>query len=82
MKSKMISITKNIKTEKQDSDNTNEKILNRKEVMEYLGISPSTLYRWCEDNLLTYTKVRRRKLFYKSNVDKLMEEYSSSNLTT
>ena len=77
----MISITKNIKTEKQDSDNSNEKILNRKEVMEYLGISPSTLYRWCEDNLLTYTKVRRRKLFYKSNVDKLFGGFNDFDIS-
>ncbi|MBT6471685.1 MAG: hypothetical protein HOK52_10555 [Candidatus Marinimicrobia bacterium] len=46
-----------------------------------MGISPSTLYRICDkDKILDYSRINRRKLFYKRNVDKLMERYSSSNL--
>jgi len=80
-KNKMISLTKNLEEPK--SDNMNDKIMSRKEVIEYMGISPSTLYRICDkDKILDYSRINRRKLFYKSNVDKLMERYSSSNLTS
>ena len=80
-KNKMISLTKNLEEPK--SDNMNDKIMSRKEVMDYMGISPSTLYRICDkDKILDYSRINRRKLFYKSNVDKLMERYSSSNLTS
>lgn len=59
-----------------------DKIMSRKEVIDYLGISPSTLYRLCDkDKILDYSRINRRKLFYKSNVDDLMERYSSKNLT-
>lgn len=75
----MISILKNLEEPK--SDNKNDKIMSRKEVMDYMGISPSTLYRLCDkDKILDYSRINRRKLFYKRNVDKLMERYSSSNL--
>ena len=77
----MISLTK--KLVEQKTYNMNDKIMSRKEVIEYLGISPSTLYRLCDkDKILDYSRINRRKLFYKSNVDKLMERYSSSNLTS
>ena len=80
-KNKMISLTNNL--EEQKSDNMNDKIMSRKEVIDYLGISPSTLYRICnKDKILEFSRINRRKLFYKSNVDKLMERYSSSNLTS
>ena len=75
----MISILKNLEEPK--SDNKNDKIMSRKEVMDYMGISPSTLYRLCDkDKILDYSRINRPKLFYKRNVDKLMERYSSSNL--
>jgi predicted DNA-binding transcriptional regulator AlpA len=75
----MISLTNNIEEPK--SDIKNDKIMSRKEVIEYMGISPSTLYRICDkDKILDYSRINRRKLFYKRNVDKLMERYSSSNL--
>jgi len=75
----MISLTNNIEEPK--SDIKNDKIMSRKEVIEYMGISPSTLYRLCDkDKILDYSRINRRKLFYKRNVDKLMERYSSSNL--
>ena len=77
----MISLTK--KLVEQKTDNMNDKIMSRKEVIDYLGISSSTLYRLCDkDKILDYSRINRRKLFYKSNVDKLMERYSSSNLTS
>jgi len=77
----MISITNNLEEPK--SDIKNDKIMSRKEVIEYMGISPSTLYRLCDkDKILDYSRINRRKLFYKRNVDKLMERYSSSNLTS
>jgi len=72
----MISLTNNIEEPK--SDIKNDKIMSRKEVIEYMGISPSTLYRICDkDKILDYSRINRRKLFYKRNVDKLMEKYSS-----
>jgi len=75
----MISLTNNIEEPK--SDIKNDKIMSRKEVIEYMGISPSTLYRICDKGkILDYSRINRRKLFYKRNVDKLMERYSSSNL--
>jgi hypothetical protein len=77
----MISITNNLEEPK--SDNKNDKIMSRKEVIDYMGISPSTLYRICDkDKILDYSRINRRKLFYKRNIDKLMERYSSSNLTS
>ena len=77
----MISILKNLEEPK--SDNKNDKIMSRKEAMDYMGISPSTLYRLCDkDKILDYSRINRRKLFYKRNVDKLMEKYSSSNITS
>ncbi len=77
----MISITKNLLKDK--SVESKDKIMSRKEVIDYLGISPSTLYRLCDkDKILDYSRINRRKLFYKSNVDDLMERYSSKNLTT
>ena len=77
----MISLTNNLEEPK--SDNKNDKIMSRKDVIEYMGISPSTLYRLCDkDKILDYSRINRRKLFYKSNVDKLMERYSSSNFTS
>ena len=78
-KNKMISITKNLVNDKLVE--STDKIMSRKEVIDYLGISPSTLYRICnKDKILEFSRINRRKLFYKSNVDKLMERYSSSNL--
>lgn len=80
-KNKMFSITKNIVNDK--SVESTDKIMSRKEVIDYLGISPSTLYRLCDkDKILDYSRINRRKLFYKSNVDDLMERYSSKNLTS
>jgi len=80
-KNKMISITKNLVNDKLVE--STDKIMSRKEVIDYLGISPSTLYRICnKDKILEYSRINRRKLFYKSNVDKLMERYSSSNITS
>jgi len=79
-KNKMISIMKNLVNDK--SVESTDKIMSRKEVIDYLGISPSTLYRLCDkDKILDYSRINRRKLFYKSNVDDLMERYSSKNLT-
>jgi predicted DNA-binding transcriptional regulator AlpA len=76
----MFSITKNLVNDK--SVESTDKIMSRKEVIDYLGISPSTLYRICDkDKILDYSRINRRKLFYKSNVDDLMERYSSKNLT-
>jgi len=76
----MISIMKNLVNDK--SVESTDKIMSRKEVIDYLGISPSTLYRLCDkDKILDYSRINRRKLFYKSNVDDLMERYSSKNLT-
>ncbi len=79
----MISLTNNL--EEQKSDNKNDKIMSRKEVMEYVGISPTTLYRWCEDGILRYSKVSpkgRKKLFRKVDVDNMIDNYSSDNISS
>ena len=79
----MISLTENLDKEK--SETIDDKIMSRKEVMEYVGISPTTLYRWCEDGILRYSKVSpkgRKKLFRKVDVDNMIDNYSSDNISS
>jgi len=69
----MISIKKNLEkteTKKQSLP----KLLFRKDVMEYFGISKSTLHRWVNvEGKLKSFKVGRRRMFKVDDVNGLLE---------
>ena len=75
----MISLTEILDKEK--SETIDDKIMSRKDVLKYLDISSSTLYRLCKDKSIKFSKIYRLKKFSKSDVDKLMESNSSENLS-
>ena len=75
----MISLTESLDKEK--SETIDDKIMSRKDVLKYLDISSSTLYRLCKDKSIKFSKIYRLKKFSKSDVDKLMESNSSENLS-
>jgi excisionase family DNA binding protein len=75
----MISLTESLDKEK--SETIDDKIMSRKDVLKYLDISSSTLYRLCKDKSIKFSKIYRLKKFWKSDVDKLMESNSSENLS-
>ena len=57
------------------------KLMSRNDVMNYFGISKSTLWRWTnvEERLKSFS-IGRRKWYKQSDVDNLIEEhYSLSN---
>ena len=76
----MISLTEILDKEK--SETIDDKIMSRKDVLKYLDISSSTLYRLCKDKSIKFSKIYRLKKFWKSDVDKLMEINSSDNLSS
>ena len=58
------------------------KLMSRKDVMDYFGISKSTLYRWSmKEDKLPFIQINRMKFFKKDDINNLMEENYSSNLT-
>ncbi len=74
----MISITGNLE---QGKNIENDEVMSRDDVIDYLKISPSTLYRWCEDGLIRYSRIRRKKLFRKVDVNNMLEIHSSENIS-
>tara|TARA_Y100000310_G_scaffold163207_1_gene163064 strand:- start:247 stop:489 length:243 start_codon:yes stop_codon:yes gene_type:complete len=76
----MISLTE--KLDKEKLETIDDKIMSRKDVLKYLDISSSTLYRLCKDKSIKYSKIYRLKKFWKSDVDKLMEINSSDNISS
>ena len=53
-----------------------------KEVCEELGISKSTLKRWSnKENKLPYIMINRKKRFKVNDVEELLENHYSPNLT-
>ena len=69
----MISLTKNIDTD-DPQKSTLPKLLFRKDVMEYLGISKSTLHRWVNvEGKLKSFKVGRRRMFKVDDMYGLLE---------
>ena len=58
------------------------KLLSRGDVLDYFGISKSTLYRWVmKENKLPFIQINRRKFFKYSDIQKLIEENYSPNLS-
>jgi predicted DNA-binding transcriptional regulator AlpA len=56
------------------------KLLSRGDVLDYFGISKSTLYRWImNENKLTFIQINRRKFFKYSDIENLIEENYSLN---
>ena len=58
------------------------KLLSRGDVLDYFGISQSTLYRWVmKENKLPFIQINRRKFFKYSDIQNLIEENYSPNLS-
>ena len=58
------------------------KLLSRGDVLDYFGISNSTLYRWSmKENKLPFIQINRRKFFKYSDIQNLIEENYSPNLS-
>jgi predicted DNA-binding transcriptional regulator AlpA len=56
------------------------KLLSRGDVLDYFGISRSTLYRWVmKENKLPFIQINRRKFFKYSDIQNLIEENYSLN---
>ncbi len=56
------------------------KLLSRGDVLDYFGISNSTLYRWSmKENKLPFIQINRRKFFKYSDIQNLIEENYSLN---
>jgi predicted DNA-binding transcriptional regulator AlpA len=56
------------------------KLLSRGDVLDYFGISKSTLYRWSmKENKLPFIQINRRKFFKYSDIENLIEENYSLN---
>ena len=75
-----MSIIRFPKTESINS--TLPKLMSRNDVMNYFGISKSTLWRWTnvEERLKSFS-IGRRKWYKQSDVDNLIEENYSPNLS-
>ena len=59
------------------------KLMSRSDVMNYFGISKSTLYRWVmKEDKLPFIQINRRKFFKMDDIKNLMEENYSLNRTT
>mgnify|MGYP001232605903 FL=1 len=57
------------------------KVMNRDQVIDFFGISKSTLYRWSNvENKLPYIKINRRKFFKREDIENLMESNYSTNI--
>ena len=58
------------------------KVMSRNQVIDFFGISKSTLWRWSNvENKLPFIQINRRKFFKKDDVERLIEENYSPNLT-
>ena len=65
-----------------DEDKSKKELMTRKDVLDYLSISKSTLYRWTMiENKLPFIKINRRKFYKSSDVDNLIEKNYSTNLS-
>ena len=60
-----------------------KELMTRKDVLNLFSISKTTLWRWTMvENKLPFIKINRRKFYKSSDVDKLIENNYSSNLST
>jgi hypothetical protein len=58
------------------------KLMSRTQVIEYFGISKSTLWRWSNvENKLPFIQINRRKFFKMDDIEKLIEYNYSPNFT-
>ena len=58
------------------------KLMSRNDVMNYFGISKSTLYRWVmKEDKLPFIQINRRKFFKMDDIEKLIEYNYSPNFT-
>jgi len=65
-----------------DEEKSKKELMTRQDVLKYFSISKSTLYRWTMvENKLPFIKINRRKFYKSSDVDKLIENNYSSNLS-
>jgi predicted DNA-binding transcriptional regulator AlpA len=65
-----------------DEEKSKKELMTRKDVLDYLSISKSTLYRWTMiENKLPFIKINRRKFYKSSDVNNLIEKNYSPNLT-
>jgi len=56
--------------------------MSRTQVIEYFGISKSTLWRWSNvENKLPFIQINRRKFFKMDDIEKLIEYNYSPNFT-
>lgn len=64
----------NVSTEQKEivSEN-NERLLNRKETAEILGISLVTLHKWCLEGIVPSYRINTRIRFKKEDLDKILE---------
>ena len=65
-----------------DEEKSKKELMTRKDVLDYLSNSKSTLYRWTMiENKLPFIKINRRKFYKSSDVNNLIEKNYSPNLT-
>jgi excisionase family DNA binding protein len=51
-----------------------KRLLSAKEAGQYLGISHRTVWAWAQQGLITCVRLRRRVLFDRVDLDKMIED--------
>ena len=51
-----------------------KRLLSAKEAGQYLGISHRTAWAWAQQGLITFVRLRRRILFDRVDLDKMIED--------
>jgi len=63
-------------------DKTPNRLMSRKDVLDFFQISETTLYRWSmKETKIPYIKINRRKFYKYSDVEKLIENNYSPNFS-
>ena len=63
--------------EKQNGMTDSREVMNIRQASEYLGVSPDTLYKYVNEQLIPAFKLGNRWRFKKSKLDQWMEEKST-----
>ncbi|RMH14449.1 MAG: DNA-binding protein [Gammaproteobacteria bacterium] len=53
------------------------RLMSRKEVAEYLGVTPITVWRWMAAGYLPYIQIGKTKMYDRKKIERFLEEQSS-----
>jgi excisionase family DNA binding protein len=65
-----------------DEEKKQKDLMTRKDVLNYFGVSKSTLYRWTMvENKLPFIKIGRRKFYKFTDIEIMIEKNYSPNFS-